>query len=276
MKSNIKNTSVFAQFREGIIGSLIGIVIEVVNYAKFEHSPDGAQLALIVALVGVLLAVLRSALQLSIDEALAPVTKLAEIVDLQMDLNVDNVQLLLQRYLSVTEPEFKQVKEQIVADATEKLRRLAIEKRSATLQTTDYYDWLFRQFDLLAPGEYVHAVSLSSDTEWNDSQLEKNFLAKNLEAAKRGVLVSRIFIVEEKRLEDFLKLPPIHAHTKEADTGLQGFYVSRNNLELVDREALAAIGEGFIDFNGHVALEDRFDTQGLARGDVTMLSTDLN
>ncbi|MEU4714097.1 hypothetical protein AB0F73_10675 [Micromonospora purpureochromogenes] len=265
-----------AQYREAVVGSAMGIGIEFANYSLFDHSPAGSQLALTVAIVGVLLALLRSALQLFVQDALEPVEKLAEIVDLQADSNVALVEGLLQRYLSVTEIEFRPVKEQIIADATEQLRRLAVEKRSSTLQTTDYYEWLFTQFDALRPGEYVRAVSLSSDTEWNDSQLERNFLAKNLEAANRGAQVSRIFVVEDERLADFLKLPPIAAHTTEIDNGLMGYFVSRNYLQRADRDALAEIGEGFIDFNGHVALEDRFDPNGKARGDVTMLRSDLD
>ncbi|WP_433607893.1 hypothetical protein ACQP2P_34005 [Dactylosporangium sp. CA-139114] len=266
----------FSQYREAVVGFVIAVGAEAANYFYFNHSPAGSQLALIVAIVGLLLAILRFALQQAISEELQPVRKLAEIVDLQAESNVDLVDGLLQRYLSVTEIEFRAVKEQIVIDATEKLRRIAVEKRSDSLQTTDYYEWLFRQFDALRPGQYAHAVSLSSDEEWNDSQLEKNFLAKNLEAAGRGATVARIFIVEEHRLAKFIQLPPIKAHTVEAATGLSGYYISRDYLERADRGVLTDIGEGFIEFNGQVGLEDLFDPEGRARGQVTMLRSDLD
>ena len=267
---------VLLQYREAIAGSIIAIIIELTNYFVFKHSTAGSQLALTVAIIGVLLALLRSALQMSLSEALQPVQKLSEIVDLQADANIAGIQSLLQRYLSVTEVEFRTVKEQIISDAAEELRRLAVEKRSATLQTADYYDWIFRQFDVLKPGDYVHAVSLSSDTEWNDSQVEKKFLAKNLAAAANGVEISRIFIVEEKRLAKFLTIPPIEAHTIEAKTGLQGYFISRSTLERFDRRYLEEVGEGILDFNGHVGLVDRFDPDGRARGQVTMLQSDLD
>lgn len=264
------------QYREGVAGSAIALAIEAGNYIWFEHSTAGSQLAISVAVIGVLLALLRSALQLSMQRALEPVSKLTEIIDLQAKSNIASIDGLLQRYLSVTEDEFRPVKEQIIAEAAEQLRRLAIEKRSATLQTTDYYEWLFKQFDSLRSGEYVHAVSLSSDTEWNDSQVEKNFLAKNIEVAARGAFVHRIFIIEEARLARFMQQPPIAAHTRDAGTGLYGYFVSRTYLERTDTKVLAEIGEGFIDFNGHVALEDRFDVNGQARGEVTMLRSDLD
>ena len=264
------------QYREAIVGSVIAIIIEVTNFFFFEHSTAGSQIAITTAIVGILLALLRSAVQLSMNQALEPVQKLSEIVDLQSAANIAGIQSLLQRYLSVTEVEFRSVKEQIISDAAEALRRLAVEKRSATLQTADYYDWIFRQFDALRPGDYVHAVSLSSDTEWNDSQVEKKFLAKNLDAAANGAEISRIFIVEEERLANFLAIPPIQAHTVEAATGLNGYYISRRTLEKFDRRYLEEVGEGILDFNGHVGLEDRFDPDGRARGDVTMLQSDLD
>jgi hypothetical protein len=267
---------VLGQYREAIVGSIIGVIIEFANYFMFRHSPAGSLLALLVAILGILLALLRSALQLTVQDALQPVEKLAEIVDLQAESNIGVIGGLLQRYLTVTETQFRPVKEQIVADATEKLRRLAVEKRSAALQTTDYYDWLKRELGSIRPGEYMRAVSLSSDEEWNDSQLEKNFLSWNLEAAARGALISRIFVVEEARLAAFLQIPPIRAHTVEADTGMVGYYLSRDYLQRADRDVLAEIGEGFIDFNGHVGLEDRFDPTGKTRGEVTMLPSDLD
>jgi hypothetical protein len=232
-------------------------------------------LALLVAIFGLLLAMLRSALQDSIEDALQPVGQLAKIVDLQSQSNLGVVEVLLQRYLAVTEAEFRPLKEQIVADAAEKLRRLAAEKRSTTLHTTDYYDWLRRQFAFVGRGDYVRAVSLSSDEEWNDSQVEKNFFAWNLDAVSRGAAVSRIFVVEDERLPRFLQLQPIQAHTVEAATGLTGYYVSRDFLERVDINALAEIGEGFIEFNGRVGMEDRLDPNGKIRGEVTMLRADL-
>lgn len=293
-RSGRRPGEVALQYREGLAASAIAIAIEAANYAFFKHSEAGSQLALTVAIVGVLLALLRSALQLYVTqavtplrsdvdkarvelvEALQPVRKLTEVMDLQAELNVTQLRSLIQRYSGVIEAEFRPVKEQIVNEATEQLRRLAIEKRSATLQSADYYDWLFRQFDSLGAGAYVHAVSLSSDSEWNDSQLEKNFFAKNLAAAERGVHISRLFIIERQRLPEFVKLPPIKAHTVEAQTGLDGFFIPRDLLERADRDYLASVGEGFIDFNGHVGLEDRFDPDGRARGEVTMLRADLD
>src|SRR4051812_14545218 len=81
-------SEVLTQYREAVVGSLIGVAIEFANYFLFRHSVAGSMLALSVAIIGLLLALLRSALQIFIQESLVPVEKLAEVVDLQTDSNV--------------------------------------------------------------------------------------------------------------------------------------------------------------------------------------------
>ena len=267
-----------AQYREGICAAVIGIIIEGVNAIFFKNSGEGTLLAVAIALIGLLLTITRFALQTFFKETFTKVEAMAKIIDLSVHTKTDLVKDLLDAYIRVTEEEFREVKEHIVTEASEKLRRLSTEKRSPTLQTTDYYSWLFRQFDdnRLGEGDYIHAVSLASDTEWNDSQEEKNFLDKNIAAAQRGVEVARIFIAKESDLPHLLSLPPIDLHTVEVDNKLDGYYVSREHLEKSDRDFLASIGEGFIDFNGRVALEDRFDQIGRVRGEVTLHRGDLH
>jgi hypothetical protein len=276
-RSNQSNESseVSNQYVEGLAGAAIAIAIELVNVFAFGHSNVGSVLAIGVAVIGLLLTVTRRALESFFQETFKRVDKLAEIADLSASSNVSSISALLETYLQVGESEFAAVKQQVVSEAAVKLRRLAIEKRSPTLQTADYYAWLFRQFEKVGPGDYIHAVSLSSEAEWNDSAVERNFLQKNLDAASAGVLVSRIFIVPANALEAFIALTPIAAHTTEDENSLSGFYISRDELEKDDRDLLLAIGEGFIDFNGRVALEDRFEQDGRARGEVTLHPSDL-
>jgi|GEM_PF-3930417 len=273
----------WAEYREGIIATAIAIVVEGVNWFAFDHSQPGTILAVSVALVGLLLVITRLALQSYIKATfrstfgvtMERVERLTEIADLSVRSNVSSISGLLETYLRVGEPEFAPVRRQIVEDAAEKMRKLAVEKRTPVLETPDYYAWLFDQFDNVREGGYIHAVSLSSDLEWNDSQVEKKFLEKNLESARSGVKVSRIFVAREETLAKFIKLPPIEAHTKEVENGLVGYWVSRNQLEKAAPDLLKSIREGFIDFNGHVALEDVFDSDGGARGEVTLLPADL-
>lgn len=262
-------------FAEAVAAVLIAIIVEFANSKYFGKSELGTLLAIQTGFIGVLLSIQRLNLDESRQREQARIDKVAEYLDVQQDASYNSIRALGERFGSITEAEFTPVKDQIVADAQEQLRRLAIEKRSATLQTTHYYDWLFKQFERSNKNEYMHAVSLSSDEEWNDSQLEQNFLKANVQAAGRGVEVCRIFIVADDRVAQFMKLPPIQKHSKSSGSGLVGYLVSRNELEKYDPQVLRSVGQGFVDFNGKVGLEDIFDPQGAARGQVTMLPEDL-
>ncbi|WP_335986133.1 hypothetical protein [Glycomyces sp. MUSA5-2] len=272
---------------EAVFGLLLGAAFGVVNWLFLASSPAGWALSLAAPVGSMLLTIQRKALEESfakerddINATLArdllPLRKIADYIEIGPDADYSSLNEVVRRFAAITEPEFSPVKQKIVKDATEQLRLLAINKRSSTLQTGDYYDWLFRQFGTLGNGEYVHAVSMSSDEEWNDSDLERNFLRANIDAAERGVRVERIFIVESKRIAEFLTRSPIDQHTKESEAPLIGYLVKNEEVTKYDPNLLKQIGEGFIDFNGRVGLEDRFDPSGSARGEVTMLDVDLS
>lgn len=266
-------------YREAVVAAIIAGAIELANALLFtkhgESTAPGAALALAVAGVGLMLTVHRHSLQSHIANNLARIDRMADLIDIAVESDTAVLTGVFQAYARVTESEFREVKDQLLSNTIEQLRKLEIEKRSDTLGTLDYYEWLFRAFDNLGRDEYMHAVSLSSDTEWNDSELEKKFLQKNLDAAAAKAQVSRIFVVPPTRLEAFIDIPPIAAHCVENDNGLNGYYVDRSQLEASDAALLKAIGEGFIDFNGRVGLEDIFDLDGGVRGQVTLNPSDL-
>lgn len=273
------------QWIEPVVGLILAVVIEIVNVLFFKSSA-GWVLGVGIAIGSLLLALQRMAIEREVTgeatkiraelrSETEPIRALSEYVDLTQVANYEPLTDLTNRYASITEIEFAPVKKQMVEDTIEKLRRLAIDKRSPTLRTGDYYDWLFTEFGRLKSGEYVHAVSLSSEEEWNDSELENNFLQANIEAGERGVKVTRIFVVPSGRLKEFIKLPPIVLHTQESPTPLIGYRIRREELEKYDPGLLKEINEGFLDLNGRVGLEDMFDQSGQARGDVTMLPQDL-
>ncbi|MBY8856636.1 hypothetical protein K7711_09135 [Nocardia sp. CA2R105] len=270
-----RNPEIKLQYLEGLIGAFIALVTEGANYLFFEHSRAGTQLALTVAILGLLLTILRRSIQSFIESSLTPVRKMSEIIDLQTNANVQEIQALMQIYISITEEEFRFVNEQIISDAEQQLRRLAVEKRSSTLQSSDYYDWIFKQFDNLKEGDWVRAASLSSEIEWNDSQLERNFLAKNIEAGARGVKIDRIFVIDPATLPKFTQLYPIQQHLAGRNPGVNGYIVNRTTLEKEDPALLRDIREGILDFNGRVGLEDIFSSGGGTRGEVTMHEPDL-
>lgn len=278
--------SIWWQWIEPLAGVLIAVIIEVANSLWFHSSAPGWVLGVGVALGSLLLALQRVAIERRVLEETQnvreelnretkPIRALSQYVDLTQVANYEPLSDLASRYASITEIEFAPVKKQLVEEAIDKLRRLASDKRSPTLRTGDYYNWLFTQFGQLKPKDYVHAVSLSSDEEWNDSALERNFLEANIDAGRRGVDVIRIFIIPDDRITNFVKLEPINHHTVESDTPLKGYRVRQEELQKYDPKLLKAINQGFIDFNGRVGLEDKFDQEGEVRGEVTMLPQDL-
>lgn len=272
---------------ESVFGVVVGVITGILSWIFLSELPlVGWVVSLAAPVFGVLLTLQRKSLEeafvteghairSTLERDLLPLEKIADFVEIGPDADYSSLNEVVRRFSAITEPEFSPVKQKIVKDATEQLRLLAINKRSPTLQTSDYYVWLFRQFSSLIAGEYMHAVSMSSDEEWNDSDLEKNFLKANIDAAHRGVLIERIFIIESDRIAGFLERSPIDSHTKDSEAPLTGYWVKKEELAKYDPHLLRQVGEGFIDFNGRVGLEDRFDPNGGARGDVTMLDVDL-
>jgi NAD(P)-dependent dehydrogenase (short-subunit alcohol dehydrogenase family) len=146
---------------------------------------------------------------------------------------------LLQRYLTVTETQFRPVKEQIVADATE---NCAGSRWKALRGVAD--DRLLRLVEAGTgrdPAGRIHACGLT--------------------VHRRGV--ERLAAGEELPVVE----PGSRGTRRPHLPDLRGYYLSRDYLQRTDRDVLAEIGEGFIDFNGHVGLEDRFDPTGKTRGD---------
>jgi len=260
---------------EAAIGAGIAVVIEVVNVTVFGNTPAGIALGVGSLVAGLMLSVQRNALERTIEHETAPIHKIKEYLDISREVSYEPLSSIVQRYGSITEPEFLTVKNRIATETQDQLKRLAVDKRSPTLQTGEYYEWLFEQFKKVGKGSYVHAVSMSTIEEWNESDLEANFLKANIEAGQRGAEITRIFVVGSNEIANFLAIDAIQKHAVESTEPLHGHWVRREVLQKQDPRLLGALGEGFIDFNGRVGLEDRFGEPGEARGDVTMLPADL-
>ncbi len=160
-----------------------------------------AELAGVTAVIGGFQAVSRLAMTRMLNAEMIAVKKLAETVDLQRECSVTGIQEMLLLYLQVTEPEFRPVKETIISEATDKLRQLAHERSSPELATGDYYSWLLPIIDQSKKNSEIWAVSMMLSTEWDSSPAEERFLQANMEAAKRGVKVQRVFVAPRDFLD---------------------------------------------------------------------------
>lgn len=210
----------------------------------------------------------RWAFQATMSEGLEPVAKLAQIMDLHGRTDVESLANLQRLYFQITEAEFRALKDSIVAEASERLLRLATEKASDELPAGEYYSWLLPMLDKAPTGGHIWAVSMMLDSEWDGSAAEEKFLRANIDASERGVRVERVFVVPRASVTTIHGHPAVQAHWNE-EGNFEPYFVEQESLKARDPELLDALGSGFIAFDDRVALVDG-EEGGQIRGKVTM------
>lgn len=237
---------------------------------------NNKDLAKIAWAIGSMLTVSRLVYERKLEEVLAPVRKLTEVTDLAQECSVDELRNLQRVYLTITEPEFRPVKDLIIADSLDALMRLANDKISEPLAAGEFYGWLLPMIDKAKSGSKIRALSVMMQAEWDDSPTERRFLESSVAAAQRGVTIDRVFVIDEDKVSDALKNPAIRVHAQEEGPGnFRGHLVGRNYLKRQDAGLYSRLGDGFIAFDERVALVDIASPDGLARGQVAMGSAEL-
>lgn len=203
------------------------------------------------------------------------IDRIGQVIDIENETNIDIVSKVCDSYLNITEREFSKVKNDILNKTLAKLDKIKIEKCSDELPTSEYYSWLFPILENVKKHDSIRAVSCMLTAEWDDSTPERRFIKGNLEAAKKGVIVERIFVMDRNILNDALQIDSVNQHTKEQmnKTKLRGFFADKGKLnESNESELLKSIGDGFIIFktiNKKVAVIE-FSEGTSVRGIVTM------
>lgn len=245
--------------------------------------PQKQQLAEIVFAVGFLFLLHRILLVFSIedkfeslDKRLSSLDKIKNIIDLDSRSDIETLDAIRRVYLNIREQEFREVKDGFVKQALRNLTRLSHQKKTDELSSSSYYDWIFDTFDGAKSGDSIQAVSLMEKLEWDDSPEEERFFKSNLLAAKRNVVVDRIFVMRKSMLDEALNSKAINAHKAGNRNKLKGRFVDKEHLENVDPVLLKDVGSGFIIINSRVVLIDVFSSDGKARGVVTMNRDDVN
>ena len=204
------------------------------------------------------------------------ILEIGKLVDISGKGNVDDLDLLVRSYASIVDYEFIAVKDTIVSEAIERLRRVAIDKTSEELSRGDYYQWLLPILESVRPHEAVRAVSMMYDAEWDNSPEEERFIDGNVAAATRGAIVERIFIVPDEANDKFSQSKEVVRHKKSVmPHNLRGYSIALKDLQKRDASLLEAIGHGFIDFDGRVAMIDNFSPTGEVRGRVSKNPAEL-
>lgn len=77
-----------------------------------------------------------------------------------------------------------------------------IESGRIPLSESDYYLKIIEKMDMSNNGDEILAVSSFDEIRWTDHLWQRNYIAANEAAAKRGAVIRRIFIVDKSNLED--------------------------------------------------------------------------
>lgn len=202
------------------------------------------------------------------------IDRIGQVIDIENEPNLELVSKVRDSYLNITEPEFNRVKNEILNRTLTKLDQLKIQKCSDELSTSEYYCWLFPILENIQKEDSIKAVSCMLTAEWDNSNTEKIFIQCNLDAAKKGATVERIFIMKNCLLHSALKIDAVNKHTKEQqnNTNLKGFFVDRDKLDH-EFQLLQSIQDGFIIFesiNSKVAVIESYSEGTNIRGKVTM------
>jgi len=267
----------WTSFLELIITIGIGFLVKLV----FEK-PD---LAFLIWFIGILLFLHRILLGISfmnnnreVYETLNEVKQinqsLSSLVDLDKESKTFETDQIRKLYISITEPEFQEIKNEIITDAVLKLENLLHNKETEELTSSMYYDWIFKVFDRTSKGDSIKAVSIMDSLEWDENDPnEVKFFEANVSAAKRGVKLERIFVMNKELLNSALENTFIKAQEKNNTNKINGYFADKELIHKTDKGLLKNIGYGFIIVNDKVVLIDVFSEDGIARGMVVMKET---
>jgi hypothetical protein len=125
-------------------------------------------------------------------------------------------------------------------------------------------------------GSRIVAVSVLDDSEWRSTPAEVRYLEANVEAAKRGARIERVFVIKgQDSLLDRVNREVIAEHVKHAGDGLIAYVVWHEELRRLDAEVMQNTGAGFVSFDQHVALVDTRTQPSETKGIVTMSTPQL-
>ncbi len=253
------------------VEAIVSLVVGFIFYFLF---PDNRALAELTWILGPALSISRLALEKSIESDFEPLNDITRQLDLINQDDCDIITRVIKLYSQISEPDFSEIKNNIIRDAESKLSKLAYDKKSDILKSGEYFDWLFRFLSNAKSGSNIWAISMNLSIEWNKSQEEDTFLALNLQAAKKGVKVERVFVINENDLDEIKNNEYIKKQILCKSKNLVPLYVTKEHLEKVDKSLLKELGDGIIAIDNQVVLIDVASDEG-TRGIVTMNLTEI-
>ncbi|MGA4604204.1 hypothetical protein [Pseudoalteromonas maricaloris] len=202
-------------------------------------------------------------------EDLKVLGKLKEVLDFSSTCKIELIQEVYNLYISISDPRLNKTKDSMLREVIQKLQALSLNKRTPTLEQPDFYKWLYDEFDSLKKGDFVGAVSMDAELEWDESEEEIRYFEKNINAVARGAIVERVFVKERNKLPEAKSNKYIAAHALGNSYGLDGYFVDLDRFKKSAQTAFQDAGQGFILINRKMVIVDQFSDDGAARGYVS-------
>jgi hypothetical protein len=277
-----------------IFFSFIEIVVSIIAFFALQSAkkPDLAAISLI---IGFGLAIGRfiisnkiesnqknylkelQSLKLEIESEAKKSDALLKLMEVYQSVKVDELNALIRAYISVGKVDLFSLRDVVLGDALQKLEYMSQHQKSSELSNSEYYKWLLGELEKAGVGNEIWAVSMMMECEWDDSPDEEQFLEKNINAVKNGVVLKRIFVVKGSDASLLNTNKGIVAHKKlkeEFPDRVDVRVVVRERLSERDPKLLRELADGFIAFDRRFALIDKNVSDGM-RGMVTANPTEI-
>jgi hypothetical protein len=191
------------------------------------------------------------------------------------DGDIDAFRRLLDLYQKVDEPEFEPLRDEFIRECEERLKEIALDKKTE-VAGSDYYLWLTNMLENRQKNEEMRAVSVMDESAWVTIEAERKYLDANIEAARNGVVVRRVFITTRERMSKKENLVVLRKHFENSRRRMQAYLLYTDELKRRDSKLDAEVGHGFSLFGGRVVLTDSSAPPDVeARGSVSMNIADI-
>ncbi len=188
------------------------------------------------------------------------IEELEQIIGFQKKVKNQDLKDLMQLICSINQNYSPFVKE-IIKKATFDLSILD-SGVTQKIPAVNGFDISVPEIKKLEKGDKLIAVSflLSDHQKGTISEHWDEYLEEQLKAAERGAIIQRIFITDIPNLKAKSKMPFLEKHFYENfnQTNLEGFFIDRSKLHLLDDNKRRKIGFGFIIINNKIVIKDLY------------------
>lgn len=193
-----------------------------------------------------------------------------EVLNSLRNTNIDSEMLdTLNKFQSISKPLLKKIKVNAWEDFSREVNSLSNGERSESLTPSQYMDFIDEELSQAKRGDKVKAISLYLEGEFVDNSFEKNFHSAQKLAINKGVVIERIFVCPQVRMED-LKSTPYWDDHLGSEGCIDGRFAEQEDVI----NSGLVIKNGFIMFNESVFI-DRSDNNNNLAGIVSTHASEL-